>query len=153
MNRDYSKTLIYKMSCKDPLVPDFYLGYTTFSLAYMSEMFNKRSKNDKKWPVCDFIRTHGGFENWIFERLDCKPCLNSHDARTELRRHFDADPPTLNKQIPTRTSNEYCKGEEQGITESIQRGTRGEDKTGPGRTIPEEQGETTYQEKGILFSQ
>ena len=54
---------------------------------------------------------NGGFDNWFFERLDCKPCLTSLDARTELRKHFDASPPTLNKQLPTRTPKEYSKGE------------------------------------------
>ena len=110
MNCDYSKTIIYKIVCKDPLVPDFYLGYSTFSLVHLSKMFKVRCKNDK-WPVCEFIRQHGGVENWYFERLDCKPCLTSLDARTELRRHFDASPPTLNRQLPTRTPKEYSKGE------------------------------------------
>ena len=47
----------------------------------------------------------------FFERLDSKPCTTSLEARTELRRHFDASPPTLNKQLPTRTPKEYSKGE------------------------------------------
>ena len=37
--------------------------------------------------------------------------MTSLDARTELRRHFDASPPTLNRQLPTRTPKEYSKGE------------------------------------------
>ena len=74
-------------------------------------MFKVRCKNDNKWPVCEFVRQNGGFENWCFERLDSKPCTTSLEARTELRRHFDASPPTLNKQLPTRTTKEYAKGE------------------------------------------
>ena len=93
------------------MVPDFYLGYTTFSLAHVSDMFRVRCKNDNKWPVCEFFRQHGGFENWYFERLDSKPCTTSLEARTELRRHFNATPPTLNKHLPTRTTKEYCQGE------------------------------------------
>ena len=93
------------------MVPDFYLGYTTFSLVHLSEMFRVRCKNDNKWPVCEIIRKHGGLENWYFERLDSKPCTTSLEARTELRRHFDATPPTLNKHLPTRTNKEYAKGE------------------------------------------
>ena len=89
------------------MVPDFYLGYSTFSLHHVSEMFKARCKSDNTWPV----RTHGDFENWFFERLDCKPCLTSLDARTELRRHFNATPPTLNLHLPTRTPKEYGQGE------------------------------------------
>ena len=99
------------MACKDPLVPDFYLGYTTRSLLYVRDMFRARCKNDMSWPVCNFIREHGGFEIWYFERLDSKPCSTSLEARTELRKHFDATPPTLNTQLPTRTTKEYSSGE------------------------------------------
>ena len=93
------------------MVPDFYLGYTTFSLIHVSDMCKVRCKSDNKWPVCELVRKHGGFENWFYERLDSKPCTTSLEARTELRRHFDASPPTLNKQLPTRTPKEYSKGE------------------------------------------
>ena len=110
MNCDYSKTLIYRVACKDPEVPDSYLGYTTFSLVYVSNMFKVRCKNDT-WHVCEFIRQNGGLDNWYFERLDCKPCLTSLDARTELRKHFDASPPTLNRQLPTQTPKEYARGD------------------------------------------
>ena len=47
----------------------------------------------------------------MFERLDSKPCTTSLEARTELRRHFNANPPSLNKHLPTRTSKEYARGE------------------------------------------
>ena len=47
----------------------------------------------------------------VFQRLDSKSCTTSLEARAELRRHFDASPPTLNKQLPTRTHKEYSQGE------------------------------------------
>ena len=92
------------------MVPDFYLGYTTFSLVHLCDMFSFRCENDK-WKVCEFIRKNGGFENWNIERLDSKPCTTSLEARTELRKHFDATPPTLNIHLPTRTRQEYAKGD------------------------------------------
>ena len=124
MNRDYSKTLIYKLACNDPLVTDFYLGYTTFSLVHLCDMFRVRCKNDN-WHVCDFILKNGGFTNWNIERLDCKPCTNSLEARTELRKHFDATPPTLNIHLPTRTRKEYSKREK---TLTRQKEYRGENR-------------------------
>ena len=111
MSPNYANTLIYKIKCKDPLVPDFYLGYSTFTLIHVAKMFQVRCKNDHKWPVCEFVRNNGGFENWVFERLDSKPCTTSLEARTELRRHFNANPPSLNKHLPTRTNKEYARGE------------------------------------------
>ena len=111
MSPKYENTIVYKIKCKDPLVPDFYLGYSTFTLVHVAKMFEVRCKHDNKWPVCEFVRQHGGFQNWVFERLDSKPCTTSLEARTELRRHFNASPPSLNKQLPTRTNKEYAQGE------------------------------------------
>ena len=110
MSPDYSKTIIYRVACRDPEVPDSYLGYTTFSLLHVQKMLQARCKHDP-WYFCEFIRQHGGIKNWTLERLDCKPCLTSKDARIELRKHFDASPPTLNRQLPTRTPKEYAQGE------------------------------------------
>ena len=123
MNRDYANTIIYKIGCLDPLVPEFYLGYSTFSIQHVSKMFEARLKSDKKWPVCQFVRTHGDFENWYFERLACKPCATSLEARIELRKHFNATPPALNLQLPTRTQQEYGRGEKNREAQRIYRET------------------------------
>ena len=111
MSPKYENTIVYKLKCKDPLVPDFYLGYSTIALVRVSKMFEVRCKHDKTWPVCEFVRQNGGFENWVFERLDIKPCSSSLEARTELRKHFNANPPSLNKHLPTRTNKEYARGD------------------------------------------
>ena len=124
MNRDYSNTLIYKLACHDPLITEFYLGYTTVSHSHLCDMFQQRCKTDT-WYVCDFIRKHGGFTNWYILRLASKPCTTSLEARTELRKHFDASPPTLNKHLPTRTQKEYSKGEK---TLTRQKEYRGENR-------------------------
>ena len=110
MSPKYENTIVYKIKCKDPLVPDFYLGYATCQLVYVSKMFGTRCKHDMKWPVCEFVREHGGFENWFFERLPIKSCTTALEARTELRKHFNANPPSLNKHLPTRTNKEYARG-------------------------------------------
>ena len=59
--------------------------------------------------MCVFIRAHGGFENWHILRLALVNCSSSLEARTELRKHFDASTPSLNTQTPTRTNKEYVK--------------------------------------------
>ena len=87
-------------------------------------MFQTRCKQ-YTWHVCDFIRKHGGFNNWYILRLASKPCTTSLEARIELRKHFDATPPTLNKHLPTRTRKEYSKGEK---TKARQKEYRGENR-------------------------
>ena len=105
--------MVYKLKCLDPSVLDFYLGYTTKSLAHVARMFQTRCKHDKIWKVCGFVRAHGGPENWCFERLPIESCSCALDARIELRKHFNATPPTLNVQLPTRTNKEYAQTERQ----------------------------------------
>ena len=78
-------------------------------------MWPRRLKSDvntiTSGPFVILFEKNGGFENWAFERLDSKPCTTSLEARTELRRHFNANPPSLNKHLPTRTNKEYARGE------------------------------------------
>ena len=107
---DYSNTLIYKLACNDPLIPYFYLGYTTMGHATLCDRFQQRCKKDT-WFVCAFIRNHGGFENWHIQRLSILSCSCSLQARIEVRKHFDASTPSLNRQVPTRTNKEYAKTE------------------------------------------
>ena len=109
MSPNYSNTIIYRVSCRNPEVPDSYLGYTTFTLLHVYKMLEARCKTKDPWFFCEFVRAHGGIKNWFLERLESEPCLTSHDARIELRKHFDADPPTLNRHLPTRTAQEYAK--------------------------------------------
>ena len=84
-------------------------------------MFQQRCKNDTL-HVCDFIRKHGGFTNWYILRLASKPCTTSLEARTELRKHFDASHPLLNRQLPTRTQEQYAQSEEPKAKQKIYRG-------------------------------
>ena len=124
---DYSNTLIYKIACNDPLIPDFYLGYTTMGHATLCDKFQQRCKKDT-WFVCAFIRNHGGFQNWHIERLSILSCSCALQARIELRKHFDASipVPSLNKQVPTRTNSEYSKTEKSKATQEKYRGANRE---------------------------
>ena len=75
-------------------------------------MFKTRCKHDNVWKVCEFVSTHGGPENWGFVRLPIQSCSCALDARIELRKHFNATPPALNVQLPTRTNKEYSQTKE-----------------------------------------
>ena len=78
---DYSKCYIYKLCCRDASVEEVYIGSTTNII--------KRRNNHKK--CCNnpnskgyntykyqFIRDHGGFENWcliVLEEFSCNSKL------------------------------------------------------------------------------
>ena len=106
---DYANAWIYKLKCKDPKILDFYLGYSTFSASHLYMMMGRRCQKDK-WFVCAFIREHGGIQNFELERLTSNVCSNASEIRTELRKHFNATPPSLNKRVPHRGKVEYSQG-------------------------------------------
>ena len=69
----YSDTVIYKIYCKDETVTDMYIGHTTNFDNRKLQHINACKSSCMK--VHDFIRTHGGWDNWdmvILEKYSCK---------------------------------------------------------------------------------
>ena len=66
-NVDYSKTIIYKIVCKDLEVKDLYIGSTT---NFIKRKYGHKSNyNSNKTHIYNrkiyvTIRKYGGFENW-----------------------------------------------------------------------------------------
>jgi hypothetical protein len=118
MKIDYKNTWIFKLACRDPTIEYFYLGYSTRSHEHVYEMFVQRCKNDV-WHVCAFIREHRGIDNFYVQKITSIECTSSMEARTELRKHFDASPPSLNKRLPTRTHAQYAQGPVPRATQKI----------------------------------
>jgi hypothetical protein len=109
---DYSKCLIYKLCCKDPKISDIYIGHTT------NKTERKRSHrsacNNENYIhynlyVYQFIRDNGGFDNWEMIVIEKYPCENVDDARLRERYWFETLGATLNKNVPSRTIQEYKK--------------------------------------------
>ena len=101
---------IYKLCCKDPTITDCYVGSTK----------NERVRKNRHKTNCvyenghvynyyvyQFIREHGGFENWDMIRLE----EYKYDDRVQLnareRYWIENLKVSLNKIIPTRTPTEY----------------------------------------------
>jgi len=107
---DYSKCVIYKLCCKDPTITDIYVGHTTDKRTRKS---NHRSRcndeNDKYYNfyVYQFIRDHGNFDNWEMIILEEYPCENINQARLRERYWLETLQATLNKNIPSRTIQQY----------------------------------------------
>jgi len=112
---DYSKTIIYQISCKDESIKEKYIGHTT--------NFINRVQKHKDWcnpdytgknrhyniPVYKFIRNNGGWDNWIIEIILEYPCENVEEATLKEREYILmlGDLLALNVTIPHRTKKEW----------------------------------------------
>jgi len=106
---DYSKSMIYKLCCKDPTIEDIYVGSTTHFTKRKAE--HKKCcifENNKRYNllVYKFIRDNGGFNNWDMIKIKDYPTDSKRNLEMEERRVIEELKPTLNKNIPYRTIDE-----------------------------------------------
>ena len=99
---DYSDTIIYKLCCCDPVVTDIYIGHTT--------NFTKR-RHQHKTACCNsnlqnnafvyqFIRDHGGWDNWKMVQIKQHNCKDKRDAEATEHYWIEQLCPTLNTNKP-----------------------------------------------------
>lgn len=66
---DYSNTIIYKITCKDPTIKDIYVGHTTNFVqrkhGHKQSCENKKSHNNN-CKLYRIMREHGGWTLSIF---------------------------------------------------------------------------------------
>ena len=109
-DRDYSKSIIYKICCNDLKVKDVYVGSTTNFKErkhhHKTSCCNEKSKKNH-YKVYQFIRANGGWSN--FDMI----LLEQYDAKTKLellareRYWYEELKATLNTCVPARTDSEY----------------------------------------------
>jgi|688.fasta_scaffold416565_2 hypothetical protein len=107
---DYSKTVIYKIVCKDLSVEETYIGNTTDFRRRKSEHKNRcQNSNGKDYHEnkYEFIRNNGGWDNWEMIEVEKYPCNDGNEARQRERFWFEFYHLTLNKLYPARTKQEY----------------------------------------------
>lgn len=101
MKVDYSKTFIYKLCCNDINVKDIYVGHST---DYKSRNNDHKkccnNVNSKEYNVYkyQFIREHGGYENWKMIKLYDFPCNSKREAEAEEDKTMRELNATLNKK-------------------------------------------------------
>ena len=88
---DYSTTVIYKITCKDPNITDKYVGHTVDFVRRRKEhkynVFNEKSiYRDIK--LYKFIRDNGGWDNWKMEVVAFYECSNLREARQKEQEHY-----------------------------------------------------------------
>ena len=98
---DYSSTLIYKITCKDPAVTDLYVGHTTDFVQRRTA--HKQSTLTSACKLYKIIRANGGWLNWTMEILNFYNCKNLHEAKIKEQEHFVALKATLNSIEPLTT--------------------------------------------------
>jgi len=113
----YTIYKLYKEGC-----PDFYIG-STFDIKRRQSVhkYNCNNPNSKchNLPVYQFIRDNGGYDSWSYEVL--QQFDNDIKVKDELhyieRAYIDLLKPSLNRQLPTRTTKEWVKDNKETVKE------------------------------------
>ena len=109
---NYGNGLIYKLCCKDPTITDEYIGSTCNKNRRKQEhksCCNCETNKNYNYPVNQFIRENGGFDNFDLIILEEYPCESKVQLEMKEREWIEERKPTLNRRIPTRTKQEYRK--------------------------------------------
>ncbi len=100
---DYSNTIIYKITCKNPNVNDLYVGHTTNFVqrkhSHKQSCINDKSPN-YKCKVYEVIRNNGGWDNWNMEIINFFNCQDHYQARQKEQEYFVSLNATLNSIEP-----------------------------------------------------
>jgi len=100
---DYSSTIIYKITCKDPTIKDLYVGHTTNFVqrkySHKQGCVNPNASN-YKCKLYETIRTTGGWTNWTMEIINFFNCRDHYEARIKEQEYFVLLNATLNSIEP-----------------------------------------------------
>ena len=108
----YQNGSIYKLCCKDPAITDCYVGSTC---AFRNRKYAHKTccnnENDKAYNrnVYQFIRDHGGWDNWEMIEIKKVNCETKRELEKEERAVLELLGGTLNKNVPYRNMKEYMK--------------------------------------------
>ena len=91
---DYSKTLMYKIVCKNPDIKQCYVGQTTNFVLRKST--HRTSSAHSNLRVYSFIRENGGWSNWSMVCLGAYPCADAMEARLKESELIIQEHATLN---------------------------------------------------------
>jgi hypothetical protein len=102
-DKDYSNTIVYKITCKDPNIQDVYVGHTVNFVqrkkSHQLSCINSKnpSHNCKVYKV---IRNNGGWDNWNMGIIAFYDCKDLNEARQKEQEHFVALNATMNSVEP-----------------------------------------------------
>lgn len=102
---DYSNTIIYKITCKDPNITDKYVGHTIdFVKRRYAHSNNAQSEKSPNYnlKLYKFIRDNGGWNNWKMEIVNFYNCNNLREAKEKEQEHYVELQATLNSIEPLK---------------------------------------------------
>jgi predicted GIY-YIG superfamily endonuclease len=106
---DYSKSVIYKLCCKDPLIEDIYIGSTTNMKVRKGHHKSLCNNQIYKTYNYQFIRENGGFENWDMIMIEEYSCNSKKELEKRERYWIDELKPSLNSIRPYISKEELKK--------------------------------------------
>jgi hypothetical protein len=112
--RDYSKSCIYQICCRDPDIRDIYVGSTIDLVkrrAQHKALCNNPNSGDHNFHVYQYIRDNGGWENWQVVQIEKVVCESSQDLCQREREVFERLKPSLNTYRP-KVSPEETKDDQ-----------------------------------------
>ena len=100
---DYSRGMIYKLTCRNPDITKIYVGSTVdWTRRKASHKCDCNNPNSSKHHlfVYEFIREHGGWDNWHMILIENYPCNSKREL--EARENYWANElhSTLNSMRP-----------------------------------------------------
>jgi hypothetical protein len=107
---DFNKTVMYKIVCRDINIEDCYVGHTTHFKSRKNQhktCCNNFNSKKSEYPLYQFIRKNGGWENWDMIEIEKYPCEDVNEARKRERYWIETFTSSLNTYIPSRTELEY----------------------------------------------
>ncbi len=110
LNTDYSKTIIYKIVCKNLEVKDLYVGSTTKFSTRKSQhktICNTEKSKSHNFKVYKLIRENGGWDNWDMLEIEKFECKDGNEARARERFWYEQLGAKLNTCVPNRSVKEY----------------------------------------------
>jgi hypothetical protein len=95
---DYSNTIIYKITCKNPNITDVYVGHTTNFV--QRKCAHKQNCIKEQCKLYTTIRNNGGWVNWTMEIINFFNCKDHYEARLKEQEYFELLHATLNSIQP-----------------------------------------------------
>ena len=103
---------IYKLCCCDPSIKEIYIG-STKNMKERKRCHKKacNNSNDRAYGsyVYQFIRKHGGFDNWSMILIETVNYDTKHQLKNYERKNIEQYESSLNCNIPNRTEKEWRK--------------------------------------------
>lgn len=105
---DYSNTIIYKITCKDPNIKDIYVGHT-INFVQRKRAHKQNCISDKspsyKCKLYETIRNNGGWSNWTMTIIHFFSCSGLYAAKQIEQEYFVSLNANLNSMEPCKNNN------------------------------------------------